>query len=142
MYLYLMDTDHISLLARGGDIAERVNAHIAAAGSDKVAVSIISYEEQFRGWTAELAKLQMIDKQMRTYARLNQMREHYCTTPILPFDDQCLAQYQTLWLQRLRVGTMDLKIAAVALANNATLITRNTSDFAKVPGLQVEDWSL
>jgi len=41
---------------------------------------------------------------------------------------------------------MDLKIAAIALANNAKLLSRNLSDYLsdyrKVPGLQVEDWTL
>jgi tRNA(fMet)-specific endonuclease VapC len=43
---------------------------------------------------------------------------------------------------RLRLGTMDLKIAAIARANDATLLTRNTTDFQKVPGLRFEDWSV
>jgi len=37
---------------------------------------------------------------------------------------------------------MDLKIAAIVLAQNATLLTRNLSDFRKVPRLKVEDWTL
>jgi len=41
---------------------------------------------------------------------------------------------------RTRVGTMDLKIASIALANDATLLTRNTSDFKRVPDLRIEDW--
>jgi tRNA(fMet)-specific endonuclease VapC len=37
---------------------------------------------------------------------------------------------------------MDLKIAAIALATDATLLSRNLTDFGKVPGLRVEDWTL
>ena len=44
--------------------------------------------------------------------------------------------------QRVRIGTMDLKIAAIVLAHDATLLSRNLSDFRKVPGLKVEDWTL
>lgn len=35
---------------------------------------------------------------------------------------------------------MDLKIASIALANDATVLTRNARDFGKVPNLRIEDW--
>jgi len=40
----------------------------------------------------------------------------------------------------LRIGTLDLKIACIALAYDATLLTRNATDFAQVPGLRIENW--
>jgi len=141
MYPYLMDSDHVSLISRGGELSQRITARIVALPSDSVAVSLISYEEQMRGWMAEIAWMQSVDRQLAAYSRLDRMREYYCVTPVLPFDEKALAQFQSLWLRRLRVGTMDLKIAATALANEATLITRNTGDFGKVLGLTVEDWS-
>ena len=95
-----------------------------------------------RGWMAEIARMASADRQMAAYARLNRMRDYYCATPVLAFDEGALAQFQRLWLLRLRVGTMDLKIAATALAGNSVLLTRNTTDFAKVPGLKIEDWSV
>ena len=42
---------------------------------------------------------------------------------------------------KVRIGTMDLKIAAIALVHEAVLITRNVSDFVKVPGLRAQDWT-
>ena len=44
--------------------------------------------------------------------------------------------------QRIRIGTMDLRIAATALANGMTVLTRNIVDFGRVPNLTVEDWTL
>ena len=141
MYPYLMDTDHISLVARAGPEGARILARITALPPASVAVSIISYEEQMRGWMAEIARMPSVDRQLDAYSRLNRLREYYCLTSVLAFDDEAVAQFQTLWLRRLRVGTMDLKIAATALANNATLLTRNSNDFGKVASLTVEDWS-
>jgi tRNA(fMet)-specific endonuclease VapC len=39
------------------------------------------------------------------------------------------------------MGTMDLKITAMVLLREATLLSRNLADFGQVPGLQVEDWT-
>lgn len=141
MYPYLMDSDHVSLIDRAGPEGARILARLAVLPPDSVAVSLISYEEQVRGWMAEIARMQSVDRQLAAYSRLDRMRGYYCTTPVLPSDEAALAQFQNLWLRRLRVGTMDLKIAATALANGATVVTRNTADFGKVLGLKTEDWS-
>ncbi len=42
--------------------------------------------------------------------------------------------------QRIRIGTTDLKIAAIALTHQGTLLSSNRRDFDQVPGLRVEDW--
>jgi tRNA(fMet)-specific endonuclease VapC len=42
---------------------------------------------------------------------------------------------------KIRIGTMDLKIASIVKVRDATLFSRNLRDFRKVPGLKVEDWS-
>ena len=109
---------------------------------EQIALSIITYEEQMRGWFAEIARARSLSQQKPGYEQLIRMLEIYCATPLLPFDDVAIAIFQNLWLQRLRVGTMDLKIASIALAHDATLLTRNLSDFSKVPGLRIDDWSL
>jgi tRNA(fMet)-specific endonuclease VapC len=42
---------------------------------------------------------------------------------------------------KIRIGTMDLRIAAIALTHGATLLSRNLVDFKRVPELEVEDWT-
>jgi predicted nucleic acid-binding protein len=41
-----------------------------------------------------------------------------------------------------RLGTMDLKIASIALVHRATLLTRNTKDFGQIKNLVIEDWTI
>jgi len=69
------------------------------------------------------------------------MLDHYRAIQVLDFDELAATEFERLQKLRLRIGTMDLKIASIALAHNATLLSRNLKDFSKVPGLQVEDWS-
>jgi tRNA(fMet)-specific endonuclease VapC len=70
------------------------------------------------------------------------MLEFYGVTPLLPFAEHAVEQCHRLWMRCLRLGTMDVKIAAIALAHNPTLLSRNLVDFGQIPALQVEDWTL
>ena len=60
---------------------------------------------------------------------------------MLPFNDAAGRVFDSLIARRVRVSTMDLRIASIALSNGLTLLTRNTRDFAQVPGLVTEDWT-
>ena len=60
---------------------------------------------------------------------------------VLDFDDEAAAEYRKLRGMKVRIGTMDLKIAAITLAHGALLLSRNLRDFKRVPGLDVEDWT-
>jgi tRNA(fMet)-specific endonuclease VapC len=45
-------------------------------------------------------------------------------------------------MQRIRIGTQDLRIASVALTYSGILLTRNLRDFERVPELTIQDWSI
>lgn len=55
-------------------------------------------------------------------------------------DDAAADEFAALRNAKIRVGTMDLKIASICLAQGATLLTRNHVDFEMVPKLRIEDW--
>jgi len=140
--MYILDTDHMSLLERADSLAgQRIRRRLNKLLSDEAVTTIISFEEQMRGWTSLLAKAQSLSLQVEAYHRLKQSLGRYCETQVLNFDEQAAAEFQRLQKSRIRIGTMDLKIAAIALAQGATLLSRNLTDFRKVPGLQVEDWA-
>ena len=62
----------------------------------------------------------------------------------LPFDDRAAEEYGKVRAHLTALGTPigpnDLMIAAIALANQLTLVTHNTAEFSRVPGLTLEDW--
>ena len=63
-----------------------------------------------------------------------------------PFDDSCIEHYGALRARLTRAGQLigpnDLLIAATALAHGAILVTHNTAEFSRVPGLLIEDWEV
>jgi tRNA(fMet)-specific endonuclease VapC len=138
----ILDTDVLSLVQRAeGPAYDRLAQRLDAAGDD-VAVSIVSFEEQMRGWLAYIANARTSAQQTQGYGKLRALLEDFGTRPVLDFDQDCAAEFDRLNRVRVRVGTMDLKIAAIAIAHGALLLSRNLADFRKVPGLRVDDWSV
>ena len=79
--------------------------------------------------------------QIEAYQKLRRFVEQFREIPLLDYDADAASQFEHLRRARVRIGTMDLKIASICLAHDATLLTRNLRDFNKVPGLRAEDWS-
>jgi tRNA(fMet)-specific endonuclease VapC len=141
VWMYILDTDHLSVLERGGVNAQRLRQRLGSINSIQVAVTIISYEEQMRGWLSYIGKVKNLEKQVEAYKQLKQQLINYCRIPIFEFDDQSAQVFQRLRKEYPRLGTMDLKIASVTLVNDAVLLTRNSSDFGQISGLSIEDWT-
>ena len=141
MPLYILDTDHMSLLERGGTPSLPLSLNLSAVPEPDIATTIISYEEQCKGWLAKTSR-EKDEALIRAYVQFGQHLEIYASINVLPYDARAHAIFQTLRMQRVRIGTQDLKIAVITLVNDATLLTRNAQDFARVPGLKFEDWSV
>ena len=139
--MIILDTDHLSLLDRDNLAGLLLAERLAEARDVSAAVSIITYEEQMRGWMSYVAKATTSSRQLDAYRKLRRHVETYRNIPLVDFDELAMEQYEMLRRNKVRIGTMDLKIASIAIANDALLLSRNLSDFSKVPGLRVEDWS-
>ncbi len=77
--------------------------------------------------------------------RLARLQELFARHRSLPFDDEAAWHYAEirhhLETSGQVIGPNDLKIAAICRANQVPLVTANTNEFERVPGLVVEDWT-
>jgi tRNA(fMet)-specific endonuclease VapC len=64
--IYLLDTDHLSLLERGGAESLRLQMRLDPIPAGEIATTIITYEEQMRGWMARIAQAKMMGQQLKS----------------------------------------------------------------------------
>lgn len=108
---------------------------------ENVAVTVLTVEEQLSGWYAEVRKAKRPERLAWAYRRLADTIGFLAHLRILTYDEPAMQRYEQFRKAKIRIGGMDLRIAAVVLEHGAVLVTRNARDFRKIPGLQFEDWS-
>lgn len=138
MTLYILDTDQVSLSQREHP---RVLQQMAVVGSRHLATTIITVEEQISGRFAVIKRAAAGEKLIGADQDLQNTLGYFTTLTVLPFTAIANAHYEALRRQSIRIGTQDLRIAAIVLSVKGTLVTRNWKDFQRVPGLPLEDWS-
>ncbi len=140
--MIILDTDSLSLLDRERLLeSSMLRKNLEKFPPDEIFTTIITFEEQMRGWLSFIAKSKNLEQQIYAYQKLHRFLESYRNTSVLDFDEKAAAELEKLKSQKIRVGAMDLKIAAIAIANNAILVSRNSSDFEQIPDLTVKDWT-
>lgn len=137
--MLILDTDHMSELGRESAATREIELRLTAA-TVPIVTTIVTAEELLRGRLAQVARAKKRDHLTAGYDRLKRTIDALSEWEILPFDAPTADGYERLRKLRLGVATMDLRIAAIALANNATLLSRNLKDFTRVPELKAEDW--
>jgi tRNA(fMet)-specific endonuclease VapC len=139
--MIVLDIDHISVLQyRDSPNAVGLQARLEAFPLNEVGTTAITVEEQMRGWLGLINRYTDVHRQLAYYDRLVGLIDFFTEWYILRFDQQAADTFQGLRRQRVRIGTMDLKIASIALMHDATLLSGNLRDFQQIPGLHVEDW--
>jgi tRNA(fMet)-specific endonuclease VapC len=137
--LFLLDTDHLTLYQLGHP---RVLHNIVSHSADRLAISVISVEEQLTGWQRALAQAKDNARREQIYTRMALTVEMLSSWSIITFTSTAMMQHSALMRQHLNIGSNDVKIATIALENNATVVTRNLRDFSRVPGLSCVDWAV
>lgn len=132
---YLLDTNIVSYFLRGASPA--LNQRILDSAPEVLAVSIISAGELRYG-------LSRLPPSRRAAQLAHQLKDLLTAVPVLALPAEAAQHYGSARSQLEAAGTPiggnDLWIAAHALAQNLTLVTNNTREFERVPGLRLENW--
>ena len=139
MAFFLLDTDILSLYQRSHG---QVLAAIANHATDQICLSSISLEEQISGWSGLARNAKSHKDQERASVLLATAVVSWNRFAIVPMTQRAFERFERLVAARLNVRYNDLRIAAIGLELGATLVSRNTRDFGRVPGLVTEDWAI
>ena len=134
------DTDIMTLIMHG-DAA--VAPRLITLATEDQALPVVVVEEIVRG-RLNAIRLAASGKGKlsleRTYDLFRETFTDVQGMTILPYTGQADALLVAWRKQKIRVGTRDLRIAAICVTHGARLISRNRRDYDQVPGLTVEYW--
>ena len=140
--MYLFDSDHLAILQhRTSPECQRILARMQAYADEDFFVPVVSFHEQMLGWHTYISRAKDSAGLIRGYQRMQKILTDFSEAQVLAFDKGAAEEYDRLLALSLRVGSMDLRIAAIALSHDFTLLTRNFTDFSRIPNLRFEDWT-
>jgi tRNA(fMet)-specific endonuclease VapC len=138
--MILLDTDHLSVLTDRRATGNSALVRRLELAEEPLAIPIVAAEEQCKGWLARLNRTRNIHEQINPYERLAELFDFLAEWDIISLNEAAADHFAQLRRQKIRIGSQDLKIAAIAITRNALLLSANLRDFQKVPGLRVESW--
>ena len=142
--MIVLDTDHLSLLCgRQQPTGHRLRRSLERPTITEIVTTIVTYEEQSRGWLASCAKHQARGQLVENYRHLSKHLEDFRSIHVARISTwpphRIFPELKTISPPGRRRWTC--RIASIVLSRGATLLSRNLGDFRKVPDLKVEDWS-
>ena len=137
--MFLLDTNHLKELAYSTPRGGHLRARLLQSGA-QVFTSVITLEEELRGVLARTNRTLDAEERILAYQKLIERVNFFARWVVLSMDAESTSAFARFRSHGVRIGTMDLRIACIALAHDATLLTRNTVDFSQVPGLKFENW--
>ncbi|VTT96704.1 Putative nucleic acid-binding protein, contains PIN domain OS=Oscillatoria acuminata PCC 6304 GN=Oscil6304_5341 PE=4 SV=1 [Gemmataceae bacterium] len=139
MAVFILDTTTLTHLQRKHP---RVTDALDNHTGDVVGTTKVNVEEVVGGWIALIRRSKTNGQEARASAYVAAAMEIMAPLVVFAKSEAALDRFDQLVRLKLNVGKMDLKIAAVALGLDATVVTDNAIDFGRVPGLKWEDWTV
>ncbi len=131
---YLLDTNACIVYIRNSQSGVRHKLELLP--KSEIAVCSIVKAEMFYGSMKSQNPKGSLAVQQKFFKQFNS----------LPFDDEAALIFgeirADLAKKGMLIGAYDLQIAAIALANDLTLITHNTKEFGRIGNLKIEDWEI
>ncbi len=141
--MFVLDTDHLSIIqSRRGLAYENIVHRMAEYDEDDFYVTIVSFAEQVRGWMSFVSQAKDENGVGVGLLKLEGLLQCHSTSNVLGYGEAAIDTFEELRRQKIRIGSMDLRIGAITLSSGMTLLTRNFKDFEKIPHLPIEDWTV
>jgi tRNA(fMet)-specific endonuclease VapC len=137
--MFVLDTDTLTHLLHGHPRVVERRSQV----TEDVVLTAVTRIEVLQGRFASVMKAENAEQLQLAQQRLAESERQLADFEILPIDAAAAAEFERLLGTKglKKIGRGDLLIAAIALANKGTLVTRNLKDYRKVPGLQLENWA-
>src|SRR5205085_6237851 len=103
----ILDTDHLTVIQRRAEPAySHLRTRLSKLSPNTVHTTIVSFEEQMRGWLAVIARVRNHSKEVAVYQRLQTLLRFFNEIPVLDYTDVVAARFKDLKGSRLRIGSM------------------------------------
>lgn len=138
MTIYVLDTDTVTRQQANHPAVLR---RLEQLPPTQIFTTVITLREQIRGRLAVVDRVAEGVQLVKAYQQLQTTLDYFQQVNVLSFTVEAAVRLQQLRDQKIRVGSQDLRIAAIVLSGSGILVTSNRRDFSRVPGLQIEDWA-
>jgi tRNA(fMet)-specific endonuclease VapC len=135
--MVILDTNHYSELDRGSSAGGLLRERLLSRG-EQPWLTVMTAEEVLRGRLAQVSADK--DRLLIHYDLFLKGLLTLAKWRFLPWTQAAQETFDMMQFHRVRIGTMDLRIASLALTHDTLLLSRNLVDFQKVPGLRVGNW--
>lgn len=139
---FVLDTDAVSDLLYQGKRHDIIEKRLHQVPSRRIWITVVTVGELLRGALAQVRLTESREEGgMEAYVFLQELLTVIASFQILSYNNAVNSVFQSLSAKIKRVGTQDCKIAAIAIATNKIVVTRNFSHFQQIPDIRCEDWT-